>query len=59
MHRVVLASQMQSYGGKDADPQDMPIHNEVGADASMLLGMKLSMPRDEFLSKMQQMLLPE
>ncbi|WP_295895756.1 SDR family oxidoreductase [uncultured Vibrio sp.] len=70
-HFVELASQMQHHSGKDANPQDvadriyqcavqeMPVHNEVGSDASMLLGMKLSMPREEFLQKMQEMLLPK
>ncbi|MCG7587233.1 SDR family oxidoreductase [Photobacterium sp. OFAV2-7] len=69
-HFVELAAQMQRLGGKDADPQDvadiiyqcatqpMPIHNAVGADAAMLLDMKLSLPREEFLQKMQEMLLP-
>ncbi|WP_026970578.1 SDR family oxidoreductase [Aliagarivorans marinus] len=66
-----LAEQMLRYGGEDADPQqvadliyrcateDMPIHNAVGADAQMLLEMKLGQPRDEFLQNMQQMLLPQ
>ena len=69
-HFAALAEQMRHHGGKEADPQevaniiyqcateDMPIHNVVGADANMLVGMKNSMPQPEFLAKMSEMLVP-
>jgi hypothetical protein len=67
----MLAEQMQKQGGKNADPlevankiyecvtKDTPIHNVVGADAEMLFGMINSMPRQEFINQMDEMLKPK
>ena len=37
---------------------DTPVHNPVGADARMLLDMKASMPHEEFLGRIAEMLVP-
>ena len=70
-HFAALGEQMQQQGGKDADPQDVadkiyecvttetPIHNVVGADAEMLMGMMNSMSRQEFINQMAAMLTPK
>lgn len=70
-HLAELNKQMVMQSGKEADPQDAadkiylcatsdtPIHNVVGADAEMLLGMKASLPHQEFLDKMSEMILPK
>lgn len=70
-HFATLAEQMQKQGGKDADPQevadiiykcvteDTPIHNVVGADAEMLLGMINSMPRQDFINQIETLLTPK
>lgn len=59
-----------SEGGDTADPQevadmiyacattDMPVHNPVGNDAQMIVGMIGAPPRDEFLAKAEPLLLP-
>ena len=65
-----VAQQMAAQGGNEADPQEVadkicecatsetPIHNPVGADAEMLSGMMSATPRQNFLDKMEAMLLP-
>ena len=70
-HFYGLAQQMRQQGGKEADPQDvadlifkcatedMPVHNVVGSDAEMLLGMKNSMSQQEFIEQMGKMLTPQ
>ncbi|NRB47403.1 MAG: SDR family oxidoreductase [Saprospiraceae bacterium] len=70
-HFQALAQQMREQGGEVADPQEvadliytcatvneMPVHNVVGADAKMLLGMKNSMNQQEFIDQMEAMLIP-
>lgn len=70
-HFAALAQQMQQQGGKDAEPQEVadkiyecattetPIHNVVGADAEMLMGMINSMSREEFIKQMEVILTPK
>lgn len=70
-HYASVAEQMQKQGGEIADPQEVadkiyecvmnetPIHNVVGADAEMLLGMIQSMPRQDFINQMEEMLSPK
>ena len=70
-HFAALAQQMQQQSGKDADPQEVadkiyecattetPIHIVVGADAEMLMGMKNSMSRQEFINQIEAMLTPK
>jgi len=70
-HFAALAEQMQKQGGKDADPQEVadkiyecattetPVHNIVGADAEMLMGMINSMSRQDFINQMGVMLTPQ
>lgn len=36
----------------------MPVHNQVGRDAEMLMGLMSSGPRQAFLDQMRAMLLP-
>ena len=69
-HLRGVAQQMASQGGQEADPQEVadkiyecatsetPVHNPVGADAEMLVGMMGAAQRQEFLDQMAQMLLP-
>ena len=69
-HFGALAEQMRMQGGKEADPQeaadkiyacattDAPIHNVVGADAEMLIGMKNTLPQQAFINQMEAMLQP-
>ena len=69
-HIQGIAASMAAQGGKTADPQevadmifrcatsDTPMHNPVGSDAEMLAGMMNGAPRQEFLDKMEGMLLP-
>ena len=69
-HFRAVADQMRQHSGKEANPQDVadkiyecattetPIHNVVGADAEMLMGMKNSMPHQDFLDRMAEMLIP-
>ncbi|MEM9175632.1 MAG: SDR family oxidoreductase [Myxococcota bacterium] len=68
--RAHLMSVVSSEGGATADPQevadviyrcateDMPVHNPVGADAQMLMGLMGGAPRQDFIAQMEQMLLP-
>lgn len=70
-HFVTLVEQMQQQSGEIADPQEvadliykcvteeMPVHNVVGADAEMLFGMMSSMPRQEFINQLEEMLTPK
>lgn len=70
-HFATLAEQMQHQGGKMADPQEVAekiytcvtmetdIHNVVGADAEMLMGMMNSMPRQAFINQVEEMLIPK
>jgi hypothetical protein len=37
---------------------DTPVHNPVGADAQMLISMMGNAPRQDFLDKLEGMLLP-
>jgi NAD(P)-dependent dehydrogenase (short-subunit alcohol dehydrogenase family) len=69
-HIQGIAANMARQSGKEADPRevadkiyecatsDTPIHNPVGADAEMLAGMMSATPRQDFLDKMEAMLLP-
>lgn len=57
-------------GGEQADPQevadkiyacatsDMPVHNPVGSDAEMIVGMMGAPPRQQFLDTAEPLLLP-
>lgn len=70
-HFAGLVEQMLNQGGKMADPQEvadliykcvteeMPVHNVVGSDAEMLFGMMTSMPRQDFINQMEEMLKPK
>lgn len=70
-HMGKVVEQMRQQGGKDSDPQEVadriyecvteetPIHNVVGADAEMFLGMKNSLPQQDFLDKVAEMALPK
>jgi len=70
-HFTALVEQMQKQSGKDADPQEVadkiyecattetPIHNVVGADAEMLMGMMNSMSRQDFINQIGVMLTPK
>ncbi|MBD0404996.1 SDR family oxidoreductase [Flammeovirga sp. EKP202] len=70
-HFMTVVQQMQEQSGQVADPQevadkiyecvteDMPVHNIVGADAEMLKGMIDSMPRQQFIDTLDEMLLPK
>ena len=70
-HFAALAEQMRQQGGQDADPQEVadkiyecateetPVHNIVGADAEMLMGMINSMPRQDFINQIEAMLTPK
>ncbi len=69
-HLMSVAEQMARQGGQDADPQEVadkiyecatsetPVHNPVGADAEMLVGMMGAAQRQAFLDQMAEMLLP-
>ena len=71
-HFEQLAQQMAQQGGQIADAQevadkiyecateaDMPVHNPIGADAKMLVGMMDGAPsRQGFLDQMASMLIP-
>ena len=70
-HFDALAQQMMQQGGKTANPQevadliytcattDAPVHNVVGSDAEMLLGMKNSMSQQAFIEQMGAMMIPK
>jgi NAD(P)-dependent dehydrogenase (short-subunit alcohol dehydrogenase family) len=69
-HIQGIAERMAAQGGTMADPQEVgdkiyecttsetPVHNPVGADAEMLSGMMSAGSRQDFLDKMEEMLLP-
>ena len=68
---AAISQQMLMQGGKEADPQEAadkiykcvteetPVHNVVGADAEMLMEMKNSMPQQDFINQISEMLLPK
>ena len=68
--RVHMQSVVSDGGGATADPQevadiiyrcatsDMPVHNQVGRDAEMLMGLMSARPRQAFLDQVAAMLLP-
>ena len=70
-HLDAVAARMRQQGGQEADPQDvadliyrcateeMPVHNVVGADAHMLLGMKDSMDHQAFIDQISAMTMPQ
>lgn len=70
-HFASLIEQMTNQSGKVADPQevadiiyncvinDTPVHNIVGADAEMLMGMKNSMSSQDFINQLVKMLTPQ
>ncbi|MEL6180118.1 MAG: SDR family oxidoreductase [Myxococcota bacterium] len=69
-HMDAVANQMAMQSGQLSDPQEVadaivvcasdetPVHNPVGADATMLIGMMQGEPRQAFLDKLSTMLLP-
>ena len=62
---------MKNEGGEEADPQEVadkiyecattetPVHNPVGSDAQLIVAMMAAPPRDEFLAKVEPLLLPQ
>ena len=68
--REHMQSVVSDGGGATADPQevadiiyrcatsDMPVHNQVGRDAEMLMGLMSARPRQAFLDQLAAMLLP-
>lgn len=70
-HLDTVVAQMRKQGGQKANSQDvadiiykcatteMPIHNVVGADAQMIMGMKNSMPHQAFLDQIAAMTVPQ
>ena len=70
-HFSNLIEQMLQQGGKIADSNevadkifecaisDMPVHNVVGSDAEMILGMKNSLSQEAFIDQISEMLTPE
>ena len=70
-HIQGIGAQMAEQGGAVADPQEVadkifecatretPIHNPVGSDSQMLVGMMGNPPRQPFLEQMAQMLIPQ
>ncbi len=71
VHFAATAEQLQKQSGAKADPQevadkiyecattDAPIHNIIGQDAEQLVGMLDSMPRQDFINQMEEMLTPK
>jgi len=70
--REHLMAVVAGEGGTTADPQevadaiyacatdpDMPVHNPVGNDAEMLMGLMGGAPRQDFIVQLEQMLLPQ
>ncbi len=69
-HLQGVAQQMAMQGGQEADPQevadkiyecassDTPVHNPVGSDAIMLAEMMGQASRQDFLSKLERIVLP-
>ena len=70
-HFAAVAERMRQQGGAESDPQevankifecatgDTPVHNIVGADAEMLMGMIKSMSRQDFIKRIEEMLIPK
>ena len=70
LQTMVEGGALRPKGGGKADPQevadkiyecateDTPIHNPVGADAKLLIQMKSSMPQQDFLDKVGELMLP-
>ena len=70
-HLRGIAEQMASQGGTVADPQEVaekifecatsetPVHNPVGSDSEMLVGMMEGGPRRNFIDQFEQMVLPK
>ncbi len=68
--REHFRSSVKNEGGEQADPQEVadkiyecattetPVHNPVGSDAQLIVAMMASPPRDEFLAKVEPLLLP-
>ncbi len=69
-HLANVAEQMAAQGGAQSDPQevadkiyecataDTPVHNPIGADAEMIIGMMGVPPRQEFLDKLAVIMMP-
>ena len=69
-HIQSIGAQMAQQGGSIADPQEVadqifecavgetPIHNPVGSDSQMLVGMMGHPPRQPFLDQLSAMLIP-
>lgn len=70
-HLQDIAKKMASQGGKVADPQEVadkifecassetPIHNPVGSDSKMLVGLMEGGPRQAFIDQFGEMVLPK
>jgi NAD(P)-dependent dehydrogenase (short-subunit alcohol dehydrogenase family) len=70
-HFALVGEQMRQQSGEEADPQEVadkiyqcateetPVHNIIGADAEMLMGMIKSMSRQEFINRIEEMLTPK
>ena len=70
-HIQGIGAQMAEQGGSVADPQEVadkifecatretPIHNPVGADSQMLVGLMGHPPRQPFLEQLAAMLIPQ
>ncbi len=70
-HLRGVADNMAAQGGAEADPQEVadkifecatsktPVHNPVGADSEMLVEMMGAGPRQNFLDRIEAMLLPK
>lgn len=68
--RAHFRQSISREGGDTADPQevadkifecattDTPVHNPVGADAQLIVAMIAAPPRNEFLAKVEPLLLP-
>ena len=68
--REHFMNSVKSEGGETADPQevadmifacateDMPVHNPVGSDAQMIMGMIGGPPRQQFLDMAEPLLVP-
>ena len=68
--REHFRSSVSAEGGETADPQEvadmiyacatqeMPVHNPVGSDAQMSMGLIGAPPRQDFLDKAEPLLVP-
>ena len=68
--REHFMNSVRSEGGSEADPQEVadkiyecatsatPVHNPVGKDAQLLMSMMGGPPRQEFLDKVEPLLIP-